>query len=119
MATYSKLPLSGSTHGRGILIAPTTNGTAATVHTAEATTTDGLGDNVTIEVANGHTGAVDLNLLWGGTTEPDDLIALTIPAKAGLVLVTAALFLRNALVVKAYASVASKLSLFGYVDRIT
>jgi len=39
MAAFSKIVLTGSTDGRGVLISGTTSGGANTVHTASATAT--------------------------------------------------------------------------------
>lgn len=119
MSTYSKIALSGSSHGKGILVAATSIGSGTTIHTASATTTEGLGDFITIFAANGHTASLTLVLGWGGTTDPDDLITLDIPAKAGLVLVVADLLLRNTNIVKASAGTANKISLHGYANRIS
>ncbi len=118
MATFSKIKLSGSTDGKGILVAATAIGSGTTIHTAQATTTGGLGDNITIFAANNHTANLILTLGWGGTTDPDDLIIQTVVAKAGLALIVADLFLWNSLVVKASADTGSKITLFGYVNKI-
>lgn len=115
MATYKKIPLSGSTHGRGIKVTQTAIGSGDTIHTAEATTTDGEGDTVTIEAYNSDTVQRILTLGWGGTTSPDDLMTFPLPSQAGLILCVADLFLRNALVVKAAADVANKVVVFGSV----
>ena len=118
MSTYSKLALSGSTHGKSILVAATAIGSGTTIHTASSTTTDGLGDFITLYAANGHTATLTLVIGWGGTTDPDDLITQDIPPKAGLVLVVADLLLRNSLVVKASAGTGSKIAIHGYANRI-
>lgn len=123
MATFSKLTLTGSTDGRGILITPTATA-GETVHTASATAT--TFDEIWIYAYNSHTSAVDLTLEWGGVTSPDDLIRQTIPLAgagvyAGLIPVVEGLVIKgNAtpLVIKAFASVADKITLFGYVNRI-
>lgn len=116
MATYSKAPLSGSTHGRGIKVAASAIGSGTTIHTAVASATDI--DLVTLFAYCDDTVARTLTLGWGGTTDPDDLIILPIPSQAGLVLVTADLLLRNTLVIVAAGSTANVITIHGYVNQI-
>lgn len=116
--TMSKIPLSGSTNGRGIkvtTVAPI-DGTDTTIHTAVTGTTDT--DYITLFAYNDDTVAHTLHLGWGGTTDPDDLIILDLPPRQGLVLVVAELPLRNALVVVASADVANVVVIHGHVTRI-
>lgn len=123
MATFSKEILSGSTDGRGLLITPTSSA-GETVHTASSTST--TRDEVWIYAFNSHSSAVDLTIEFGGTTAPDDAIKQTIPAASagsyvGLIPVVEGLILKgnaSPLVIKAYASVADKITLLGYVNRI-
>jgi hypothetical protein len=123
MATFSKVKLSGSTDGRGILVTPTATA-GETIHTGSATAT--TYDEVWIYAYNSHSAGVDLTIEYGGTTSPDDLIKQTIPAAAagsyvGLIPVVEGLIIKgNAapLVIKAFASVADKITLFGYVNQI-
>jgi len=115
MATYSKIPLSGSTNGTGILISATaTPGTV--IHTAGAGTSDF--DEVWIYCQNTSTSAVALDIEYGGT-ETKDLIEITIQPEAGLVLIAPGLFLNNGLVVRAFAATTNVLSIHGYVNRVT
>src|SRR5574343_193517 len=117
MGSVSRLMLSGSTNGRPIKVAATaTPGT--TVHTALAGTT-GI-DEVYLWVTNADTAARDITAEFGGTTDPDDRIvyALSIPAKSGPIPIVPGLCLQNALVIKAFGSVANKLLISGYVNRI-
>jgi hypothetical protein len=123
MATFSKLTLSGSTDGRGILVTPTATA-GETIHTGSATAT--TFDEIWIYAYNSHTVAVDLTLEWGGVASPDDLIRQTMPLAGGGVyagpipIIEGWILKGNAtpLVVKAFASVADKVVLFGYVNRI-
>lgn len=113
MATFTKVVLSGSTNGRGLLLVPTaTPGT--TVHTAHATSID----EIWLYAQNSHTANVALSIEYGGTTDPGDVIVYTVPADDGLHLITPGLVLTNSLVVSAFAGTASVISLFGYVNRI-
>jgi hypothetical protein len=111
----TKIPLSGSTHGRGIKITQTAIATGDTIHTALATTVAGEGDEIFLDAYNSDAVAATITLGWGGTTDPDDLIKVVVPAGETRFLYAG--FLRNALVVKAAASVANKVSIKGYVVR--
>lgn len=113
--TISRIPLSGSTHGRGVKVAATSSA-GTTIHTATSSTTDC--DVVTIYAYNSSASAVNLTLQWGGTTSVDDDIKLSIPATSGLTLVAPDLVLRNSLVVKAYAGTADVITLHGYANRV-
>ena len=119
MAAFSKLVLSGSTNGRAILVAATgTPGT--TIHTGSTTTT--TIDEVWLYAKNTDTTARKLTIEWGGTTSPNDLIELTIPAESGLTLVAPGLLIKgaaSALVVTAFAATANVVTIHGYVNRIS
>ena len=118
MAAFSKLVLSGSTNGRGILVAATgTPGT--TIHTGSTTTT--TIDEVWLYATNTDTTARKLTIEWGGTTSPNDLIELTIPAESGLTLVAPGLLINGAataLVVRAFCATTNVVTIHGYVNRI-
>jgi hypothetical protein len=115
MATFSKLPLSGSTNGTGILVsASATPGTL--IHTAVSGTSSY--DEVWLYCQNTASATVALDIEYGGTAVKD-LIELNIPGESGLVLVVPGLFLNNSLVVRAFAATASVLSIHGYVNRVT
>ena len=120
MATFSKQILSGSTNGRGIAVVATAT-TGTTIHATgiSATTLD----EVWLYANNVHSSAVTLTVEFGGTTITSDLIQQSIAATpSGLVLICAGLLLRGtgsaATTVTAYASVASKIEIFGFVNRI-
>jgi len=113
--TVSRIPLSGSTHGRGIKIAATA--TAGTlVHTGTSSTTDC--DVVTLYAYNSSASAVNLTIEWGGVSDPDDLIKLSIPATSGLTLVCPDLVIRNSLVVRAFAGTTNVVTVQGFVNRV-
>lgn len=114
MATFSKLPLSGSTNGKGINV----NATATlgdTIHTAVAGTSSF--DEVWMYAVNTSTSSVKLTVEYGGATAADN-IEITIPGESGLVLVVPGLFLNNSLVVTAFAGTADVISIHGYVNRV-
>lgn len=118
MATYSIEKLSGSTDGRGIKVTGTTSGAAVTVHTATANAGDI--DLVTLfavnQDADGETRTLTLG--WGGTTDPDHLVTLTIPCKVGPVMVCDRLPLLNGLVIGAWADEANDVMIYGHVQRV-
>lgn len=115
MADFSKLKLSGSTNGRGIKLVPTaTPGTL--LHTAVPELTSY--DEIWLYMTNNHTADVAVTIEFGGTTNPDDRIQMTIPSKTGLYLVVPGLILTNSLIVRAYAATANVISVHGFVNRI-
>jgi hypothetical protein len=114
--TVSRIPLSGSTHGRGVKVAATSSA-GTTIHTATSSTTDC--DVVTIYAYNSSGSAVNLTLQWGGTTSVDDDIKLSIPATSGLTLIAPDLVLRNSLIIKAYAGTADVVTIHGFANRVT
>jgi hypothetical protein len=116
VATYSKIKLSGSTNGRPIKVTQTATA-GDTIHTAVTGTSDY--DEIWLYAMNSDTSDRKLTIEWGGTTAPDDLIEVTIPAENGLVLVAPGLLLQNALVVKAFAAAANVITIHGFVNRIT
>ncbi len=122
MATFTKLALqpAGTTgDGLGILVAATaTAGTA--IHTASTTTT--TIDELWLYAYNNETSSVVLTVEFGGVTAPKDVIKSTITSQSGLVLICAGLVIQGnatAKVVRAFAGTANKISIFGYVNRIT
>ena len=116
MATFSKQLLSGSTNGKGILVAATA--TAGTVvHTAVSGTSSF--DEVWLYAHNTSASTVKLTIEWGGATAPNDHIEINIGAEGtGLILIAPGILLQNSLVVRAFASTANVLNIFGYVNRI-
>ena len=113
--SVSRIPLSGSTHGRAIKVAATA--TAGTlIHTGTSSTTDC--DVVTLYAYNSSASAVNLTIEWGGVSDPDDLIKLSIPATSGLTLVAPDLVIRNSLVVRAFAGTTNVVTIQGFVNRV-
>lgn len=115
MATMSKLTLSESPDGDGILVttAAPIDGSDTLIHTSGAGTTDK--DLVTLFAYNDNGSAVTLHLKWG---DGGVSIQQTIPATSGLVLITADLPICDGNTIEASASVTSKVVIFGYVNRI-
>ena len=118
MATYSKIVLSGSTDGRGILVDD--DATAGkTIHTGSSTAT--TYDEVWIYAANYDGSDRKLTIEWGSASA-GDIIESTITSEAGLVLVIPGLIIKgnaSPLVIAAFAATTSSIQLFGYVNRIT
>jgi len=118
MATFSKLPLSGSTNGKAVQVSATaTPGT--TVHTGSTTTT--VTDEVWLYAANTSTSDVKITVEWGGTGTAD-IIEVTIPAESGLVPIAPGLIIvgaATALVVRAFAGTSNVVNVFGFVNRIS
>ena len=112
--TIARQLLSGSTNGRGVKVAATaTPGTL--IHTAHATSLD----EVWLWCVNSEMAARKLTVEFGGTTSPDDLIEVAIPAESGLVLVSPGLTVTGGVVVRAFAASANVLVVMGHVNRIT
>ena len=115
MATFSKIPLSGSTNGKGIAVAATaTPGTL--IHTAVTGTA--AYDEVWLYVVNTSASDVKLTLEYGGTAT-SDLIEYTVTAEDGLAVLVPGLFLNNAQVIRAFAATGSVLNIHGYVHRVS
>lgn len=119
MATFNKVELSGRADGKMIkVVATATLGT--TIHTAinnNAALNDY--DEIWLWAVNSSASNVKLTIEFGGVTSPDDLIEVTIPAEAGLVLVVPGLILENAQVVTAFAASANVVMIAGYVNRMS
>jgi len=118
VATFTEILLSGSSYGRNIKVAATSS-PGTTIHTGSST--PGVIDKVYLYAANTDTTARKLTIQFGGTTDPDDHIELTIPAESGAVYVIDGWPIggnATPLVVKAFASVANVININGYVHRI-
>jgi hypothetical protein len=120
MATFSKDILSGSTLGKGVLVGTTASiGSGTTIHTANTNTS--VTEEIWIYAQNTSSSNVKLTIGFGGTSDPADLMELTVTAEAGLVLVVPGLILKgnsSAAVVRANAATANVVVLHGYVNRI-
>ena len=115
MSIYSKIPLSNSTNGKGIIVTKTsTPGTS--VHTAVSGTSSF--DEIWLYAYNNSVSATKLTIEFGSFLEQDN-IELSIPGESGLVLVLPGLFLHDSLVVTAFAPVANVISIHGYVHRVS
>jgi hypothetical protein len=120
MATFTKLHLSNSTGGEPIKVVETaTAGTLIHSSPTDATTID----EIWLYANNTDTTDRKLTIEYGGATSPDNLIEITIPAEAGLVLVIPGLTLSGtgseARSVRAFAATANVINISGYINRIS
>lgn len=116
----AKVLLSGSTGGKGIkVVATATAGT--TIHTTGISAS--VFDEVWLYAYNDDSSAATLTIEWGGVTDPDNTIVLTVPAGAGLTLAVPGTVIVGdgaaGRTVAAFASVANKVVIYGYVNRIS
>ena len=116
MPTFTKQLLSGSTNGKQIKVTGTNVAGSVTLHTAVSGTA--AWDEIWIYAFNADTSSRVLTLLWGGTTEPDNDIIVTLVAKSGRLLVVDGALLQNGLLVKAYADAANVVLIDGFVNNI-
>ena len=115
----TKQVLSGSTDGRGILIAAT-SGTGTLIHTGSNSSS--VIDEVWLYISNPDSTVHTVTFQWGGTTSPNDIITTFVNVNQGLILVSPGLVLNgNAtqLNIRAFADAANKVTIFGYVNRIS
>ena len=98
----------------GILVAATaTPGTL--IHTAVSGTLQT--DSIWLWAQNNDSADDLLTIEFGDATAPDHNIIKTIKAKSGVLLVVPGFVLQNGKTVKAFAGVANKLTLTGFVNR--
>lgn len=119
MATYTKNILSGSTDGRGILVASTAS-PGTTIHTGPSVAANI--DEIWLYAMNTSTSAVKLTVQWGGTTSPNDDIEVTVQPEAGLVCIAPGLIIKgNAtpLIVRAFAATTNVITIHGFDNSIT
>ena len=119
MATYSKQYLSGgAADGTGIKLA-VDSGAYTTIHTSSVGQAGHI-DEIWLYGSNTDTSDIKVTLQFGGTTDPDDIMEVTVGAEAGLVLLVPGLVLKgNSLLLKGAAATADKVTVFGYVNRIS
>jgi chorismate mutase len=118
MATFAPVHGSGSTSGRMVKVAATaTPGT--TLHTAVGGANDF--DEIVIAAMNSDSVPRLLTIELGGTTDPDDLIEMTIPAQDGLHIVVpkGAVRMNGGLTIAAFAATADVIVCTVTVDRRT
>ena len=115
MATISKIKLSGSTDGVGILVDDDASA-GKLIHEGPSTVADY--DEVWIYASNISGADKKLTIEWGSTSV---IIEQTITTEAGLVLVIPGLIVKGnstEIEVRAFAADNSSICLFGFVNRI-
>jgi hypothetical protein len=116
--TFSKTSLSNSSYGKQILISATTSGSATPIHTTQPSGSL-FTDEIYLYAYNDSTSSLQCNILWGGTSEPNDVIRSTIPSQSGRTLLVDGKILQNGLSVQAYAQIANAITMDGFVNRIS
>lgn len=111
----SFVKLSGSTNGLGIKVTGTSGAASVDVHTAHASALD----LVTLFAVNQDADSEvrTLHLGWGGETDPDNIITVPVPPKAGPVLVADRLPVTGSVVITAWADEANDVMIYGHVAR--
>lgn len=116
MATTIKwIPVTGSTHGRGIKIG-TTSTPGTLVHTSTAAATDGTCDLIEVTMYNGSDVDVRVTFEVGGTTAPDDSRGGIVPAREERTF--GPFLLRNSLVLRAFAGTINVLTAHGRYRQV-
>ena len=120
MASVAKVQLSGSTGGRNIKVVATAT-TGTTIHATGVSAS--IQDEIWLWAANSDTADRKLTIEFGGTTSPDDLIEVTIPAESGPMRVIPGWTLVGtgaaARTVTAFCATANVVLINGFVNRIT
>ena len=116
MATFSKIILSGSTDGKGIQVTGTSATAGTVIHTAVTGSAQSV-DEIFLWAYNTATTDRTLSISWGSTGPGTEWNYCVTAETDGLHLVAPGLVLKNELVVKAYATVANAMHIFGYVNR--
>ena len=113
MATISKICITGAANGTGVKVVQTSTA-GTTVHTGVTGTTDF--HEVWLWACNTDTSAAVLTLEWGSADVDDNIKYLIQPNET--LLVSPGLLIQNDLIVKAFASVANKVNIFGYAHLL-
>jgi hypothetical protein len=108
---YSTIPLSASTNGEPIEVTGTTTGASVLIHTAPASGYD------EVKIFANNTSAADVNVtLEVAGTAQTNLIVRTIPAKTTKFVFEGS-YLDGAKTVRAFATAANVVNLYGKVGR--
>ncbi len=117
--TETRIGFSAATNGATMTVNTTSAFSPMTVHTAVSGTTNW--DDVWIWAANTDTVSRTISLYFGAHSSIGDQVvgSYDLPPGGAPVLICPGLFLQNSGVVEAYASIANKINLTGYVNRCT
>ena len=113
MATFSKQIFNPS--GSFILVAGTSTSNSTQVHTVPA---GSVKDEIWIYATNNDASSVNLTLEFPSGSTGNN-IKQAIPATSGLTVIVPGLILTSSQTVSAFAGSASKITLHGYVNRIS
>lgn len=111
--TYQRHPLSASTNYLPIPVAATSDVSPTLIHTASASDVD----EIWLDVYNYALESVQLTMMLGGS-EAHKKLALLVPSGRGLISVIKGLNFTGSVLLEAYASDSTSLSLVGYVNRL-
>ncbi|MEL7433888.1 MAG: hypothetical protein AAFN11_08065 [Chloroflexota bacterium] len=112
---YRTRSLSASSKGRGIAVA-NTGSPGTLIHTALDSQAANEWDAIALYAVNNSGSAVKLTVEWGGT-DTSDQIEMTIQPESGLVEIIPELVLQDEAPVRAFATTANAISLYGVVRR--
>src|SRR3990167_2098187 len=117
MATYSKQFLSGNSgsNGQQIKISAASALGTPIVHAAVSGTADM--DEVWLWACNSNSVGGELTVEWGASAAPDNELKMTIPPKAGYVLVVPGMLLNNGASIRCYAASANLFMVNGFANR--
>lgn len=118
MATISRIKLSGSTDGRGIVVAANSSA-GTTIHTGSSVVADY--EEIWMWASNFNASAETLTIEWGGTTEAGDHFKTVIQPNETSLIVPGWIIKGNsstALIVKAFSTTANKVNIVGHCNLI-
>jgi hypothetical protein len=113
---YKKRKLSASDGGRGIKVAATAS-PGTLIHTGLSSVAANEWDEVWLRAVNTSGSGVKLTIQWGGTTDPDDSVEITIPAESGFTEVIPGHVVQNGKEIRAFAATTNVIVIHGYVNR--
>lgn len=118
MGTYSKIILSGSTDGQGIKVTGNAPSLGVVIHTAVTGAANSI-DEIYLYAHSAVTVAREIGIAIGPTTATGSRYREILSAGdlGGLQQIMPGLVLRNAKVIKAFATADTGLTVFGYVNR--
>ena len=111
--SFTKRVLSGSTNGRPVVVAAVA-ATGTVIHTTASQT-----DEIWLWAQTSATYTSRLTVEFGGTATGDTFVADLPAVGAGPTLIVPGWILTASLAVRAYATVASLLTIAGYINRIS
>ena len=103
--------LTGTSGGAGIKISSTSSGVE--IHTHDSTFNQSQFDELHLWAYNSHSVAVTLTLQWAGTTDPDNLIPISLQPGSYLQIICGQ-HIGGDLAVNAIAGTANKIMVYGY-----